>query len=209
MRYFANPSTSAVREAMATTPQLGAIATPRQGHTLTVLAAGVAWCADNGCFGTRYPGDEAWLAWLGVLSEYSPTCAFATAPDVVGDAQATLQRSTPWLPRIRALGYPAALVAQDGLTPATTPWADIDALFIGGTTEWKLGPEARTLTTEAKARGLHVHMGRVNTARRYRYAAAIGCDSADGTTLAKFPSSLPIVLGWLSHHATSPTLDAL
>jgi hypothetical protein len=32
-----------------------------------------------------------------------------------------------------------------------------------------------------KRAGKWVHMGRVNTDRRIRYAAAIGCDSIDGT----------------------------
>ena len=30
-------------------------------------------------------------------------------------------------------------------------------------------------------RGKWVHMGRVNSTRRIRYAASIGCDSVDGT----------------------------
>lgn len=40
-------------------------------------------------------------------------------------------------PRSEHLGYPAALVAQDGLTDATTPWSDLDVLFLGGSTAWK------------------------------------------------------------------------
>ena len=34
---------------------------------------------------------------------------------------------------------------------------------------------------EAKRRRKWVHMGRVNSERRIRYAASIGCDSIDGT----------------------------
>ena len=85
-----------------------------------------------------------------------------------GDAAATLTRSAPFLPAIRALGYPAALVAQDGLEDLDVPWDDFDVLFIGGSTEWKLGPHARALAAEAKARGKGVHMGRVNSQRRRR-----------------------------------------
>jgi hypothetical protein len=51
---------------------------------------------------------------------------------------------------------------------------------------------------EARGRGKWVHMGRVNSLRRLRYAAAIGCDSADGTYLAFGPdTNLPAVRGWL------------
>lgn len=175
--------------------ELGFIDTPKQQNR---RPAGVTWIADNGCFGKGYPGDEAWFAWLIRHAEDAPRCLFATAPDVVGDAQATLERSRPWLPRIRALGYPAALVAQDGLEHLAVPWDEFDALFIGGSTEWKLGPEARALVNEAKARGKHVHMGRVNSGKRYRYAEAIGCDTVDGTFLAFGPTqNLTRLRAWL------------
>jgi hypothetical protein len=183
MLYLANPCTPQVRDAM-TAGHLGTILTPAQGNR---LPPGATWAADNGCFGKGYPGDQAWLTWLDKHSVHADRCLFATAPDVVGDAVATLARSTPHLPAIRALGYPAALVAQDGLEHLTVPWDDFDALFIGGTTEWKLGPAARTLVAEAKALGKHVHMGRVNSRRRWGYAEYIGCDSVDGTFLAFGP----------------------
>lgn len=195
MRYFANPSTPRVREAM-TSGRLSMIATPKQGNA---LPDGVEWCADNGCFGKGYPGDDRWFAWL---QSYTPEqvarCRFAVAPDVVGDAWRSHFRSAPWLDKIRELGYPAAYVAQNGLENLPVPWNDFDVLFIGGDTEWKLGPHARRLVAEAKARGKWVHMGRVNSERRLQYAAAIGCDSADGTFIAFGPDqNLPRVMAWL------------
>jgi hypothetical protein len=76
--------------------------------------------------------------------------------------------------------------------------AGAQALFIGGSTEWKLGAEARALAALAKNRGLWVHMGRVNSLRRLRYAADIGCDSVDGTYLAFGPDqNLPTQLTWI------------
>lgn len=157
------------------------------------------WAADNGCFNERtYVGDAAWFAWLDRNAQQAGTCLFATAPDVVGDAQATLDRSLPWLPRIRALGYPAALVAQDGLETLDVPWDAFDVLFIGGSTEWKLGPAAADLALRARRHGKRVHMGRVNSHKRLRYAAAIGCDTADGTYLAFGPDvNVPRLRGWL------------
>jgi len=171
------------------------IVTPAQGNR---IPDGAYICADNGCFGKGYPGDEAWWAWLQTLP--ADRCRFAVAPDVVADAAATLERSTPWLSRIRGLGIPAAFVAQDGLENMAVPWDSFDVLFIGGSTEWKLGPHARALTGEAKRRGKWVHMGRVNSQLRMRYAMNIGCDSADGTFIAFGPDqNLPKVLGWLRH----------
>ncbi len=41
-------------------------------------------------------------------------------------------------------------------------WHRLDALFVGGSTYFKLGPTAAGLVREAKRRGLWTHMGRVN-----------------------------------------------
>jgi hypothetical protein len=192
---------------------LDMIATPKQGNK---LPADVTWCADNGCFSKGYPGDDAWFAWLESFTpEERARCLFAVAPDVVGDAVATETRSRPWLAKIRALGYPVAYVAQDGLEDLEMPgddggdwWDDFDVLFIGGSTEWKLGRHAINLAAEAKRRGKWVHMGRVNSERRLRYADAIGCDSADGTYIAFGPDlNLPTVLGWLRATNDQGALD--
>lgn len=200
MRYYANPSTPQVRERM-TAGELDCIVTPKQGNR---IPDGAWFCADNGVYGKGWPGEDAWWAWLQGLP--TERCRFAVAPDVVGDAEATLTRSLPWLPQIRALGIPAAFVAQDGAETVGVPWDQFDVLFIGGTTDWKLGRHARALTVEAKKLGKQVHMGRVNSAQRLRYAAGIGCDSADGTYIAFGPDvNLPKVLGWL-RQVKHPTL---
>jgi hypothetical protein len=194
MRFFANPSTERVRDAMRA-GLIDCIETPKQGNK---PVRGATFCMDNGAFGKGYPGDEAWFAWLQANSYRASDCAFVVAPDVVGDARATYRRSMPWLPKIRALGYRAAYVAQDGQEYLPVPWRDFDVLFIGGTTDWKLGHHARELVAEAKTHGKCVHMGRVNSFRRLRYAQAIGCDSADGTYIAFGPNqNLPNVLTWL------------
>lgn len=65
--------------------------------------------------------------------------------------------------------------------------------------EWKVGAAARAITAEANHRGAWVHMGRVNSWERLRYARQIGCDSADGTYLAFGPDlNLPKLLRWLA-----------
>jgi hypothetical protein len=194
MRYFASASSPATITAMQA-GLLGAMETPKSGSKYA--SAGVDWAADTGCFSRGYPGDMTWWRWL--ANHYDrDRCAFATAPDVVGNARVTLRRSAPWLPRIRELGIPAALVAQDGLEDLEVPWDTFDVLFLGGSTGWKLARHARALTVEAKSRGKSVHMGRVNTRRRLWIAHNFGCDSADGTMLAYGPDkNLPLLLKWL------------
>ncbi len=170
---------------------LGYIDTPAQGN---IRPDGVTWAADNGCFSDRW--DEGkWWRFLESNAHHAHSCLFATLPDVVGDAWQTGIKSLPWIEPVKALGYKVAWVAQDGQELHPLPWHDIDYLFIGGTTEWKLGTHARNLAAEAKRRGKWVHMGRVNSERRYRYALAIGCDSVDGTYLTFGPdANLPRLL---------------
>jgi hypothetical protein len=122
--------------------QLGQIVTPASGNR---VIPDVDWCADNAAYSGAYPGDEKFLAWLSARSAHAGRCAFAAAPDVVGDAAATLSRSMPMLDRIRALGYPVAVVAQDGLEHLAVPWAAFDVLFLGFT-DLPLGCVGRPLT---------------------------------------------------------------
>jgi hypothetical protein len=200
--FFANPSTEKVRDAMRA-GHLGMIDTPAQGNR---HPGDVAWCADNSCFGDAYPGDIEFVRWLARKRHMASRCAFVVAPDVPrqpdgtlkGDAKATLKRSEPFLEVIRALGFPAAFVAQNGLEELAVPWDWFDVLFLGGDDAFKLGGHVRDLTLQARARGKHVHMGRVNSLRRLKYADAIGCHSADGTYLAFGPdTNLPKLLGWM------------
>lgn len=180
-------------------PDLGLILTPRS-YGVAVVGAG-PWAADNGCFSNPEGFDlPAYLTWLNAMAANNglDTCLFATAPDVVGDAEETLRRSLPALPMIRELGYRAALVAQDGLETLSVPWDEFDCLFVGGSTEWKLSEHAYRLVREADERGKWTHMGRVNSYRRLKAAAVGGYDSADGTFLAFGPDkNLPRLLAWM------------
>ena len=168
---------------------------------------------DNGCFskGGQFDG-WAFLKWIDRLS-YRDRCRFVVAPDVfhpdadfdgmvkgetVSIAEKTLDRSQPYYSAIRARGYPVALVMQNGLQYLDIPWSNIDAVFVGGTTDWKLSLEACLIIREAKSQGKWAHMGRVNSALRLRKAADMGCDSADGTYLKYGPdTNLKNLKDWL------------
>ena len=190
--YLATSSSPDIDAAMSD-GLLGRVCTPAGG---TREKRG-AWCADNGAFSDKWDADK-WWAFLVRNAPDAASCLFAALPDIVGDWEGTLVRSMPWVSQVRALGYPVAIVLQDGATPETVPWGRIDAVFVGGSTEWKLGLQARRIVAEAKRRGLWAHMGRVNSERRLRYAKHIGCDSADGTYLSFGPDvNLPNVQAWL------------
>lgn len=177
-------------------PWIGRQLQPRHcGGIEATVRAGFPWSADNGCF---HGFDErACRSMWGRVAGW-PGCLFVVVPDVVADHRATLRLWNEWWGVVRETtgGQPVAFVAQNGATSGNVPWDELDAIFIGGDTEWKLGPEAEQLVRAAKDRGKWVHMGRVNSATRIRYALAIGCDSFDGTKWAK----------WSEAHR--PTADA-
>lgn len=204
MRFYANPCASDAVIAAMLAGQIDYIDTPAQGNR---RPPGVAWIADNGCYSDKF--DEAkWWDFLTKNAHTAADCMFATAPDVVGDAAATLGRSTPWLAKIRALGYPVAYVAQNGFADTAVPWDDFDALFIGGDDAFKLGPDGREAVREAKARGKWVHCGRVNSEKRWLYMDAIGVDSCDGTYLRFGPDvNLPKLLAWTRNNDQSPLFE--
>ncbi|HZW72085.1 MAG TPA: hypothetical protein VFF43_01000, partial [Caldimonas sp.] len=141
---------------------------PRLGYMLTFPKASRGdrtsrpFAFDNGCFAnpTAYD-DDKYLAWLDRRERSG--CLFATAPDVVGDWRATLARATPMLARIRALGYPVAFVAQDGLDVTALDWNAFDVIFVGGSTAYKLSESAYALPALAHSYDKRAHMGRVNS----------------------------------------------
>lgn len=188
-------------------PDLGVMTATHGSRSVDLTTT--PWALDNGCF-TNPAGFrlDAYLTWLRTNWPSRRSCLFVTAPDVVGDAQATILRALPVLARIRGEGFPAALVAQDGLEPGAVPWSDLDVLFLGGTTEWKLSHHAKVLAREALDRGKPVHMGRVNSLLRMRTAAMWGCASCDGTFLKIAPAiNTPRMLRWLDTHREEPVFN--
>jgi hypothetical protein len=161
-------------------PALGVLSSPRRYY---LDVEGWRWAADNDAF-------SAWDAdrYRRMIGEIAgvPGCLFVTAPDVVGYWEDTRDLYDQWRPELDALNLPIGYVIQDGQPRDWVPWGEIAALFVGGSTEWKMSDEARHLVADANRLGIWTHMGRVNGHRRVRYAKAIGCDSFDGTSLSWF-----------------------
>jgi len=154
------------------------------------------WAVDNGA----YSGfdEKKFVRYLKRVQDISG-CIWVAAPDVVGDGIATLKLFRQWAPRIHAWGFPVAFVSQDGSLQYELPWDDFECLFIGGTTEWKLGGIVREQARVAKYKGKLLHMGRVNSRKRLRYAASIKCDSVDGSSFNWFSDIyLPKAEKWLA-----------
>lgn len=206
--YMSTPSGPEVCAAMSA-GKFGCMTTPAQGN---VLPEGCWYGADNSMFGKGWPGFEAWFRWLKETVERygAERCLFAVAPDEPFDAYRTYHKSLPWLLEIRDLGVPAAFAAQDGCEHGLLPsWDEFDVLFLAGTTEWKIGQVALSLSWEAKSRGKRVHMGRVNSRKRLRIAESFGCDTADGTYFAFGPLINLARMGqWAAEIAAQPSLGS-
>lgn len=166
----------------------GALAQPCSMNDMRIAAnLGMPWALDNGCF-LIYDPD----AILKMLARFQgvPGCKFCVVPDVVGNHDETLLLFRAWLGTYQCFGYPPAFVLQNGVSVDTVPWDSIAAVFIGGDTPFKYSAVVRQIVTEAKRRGKWVHMGRVNSMTRIRYAASIGCDSFDGSGFSMIPGKI-------------------
>jgi len=190
-------------------PGLGWLFQPSMGNNPNLH--GSPWAIDTGLFNkniehlfvnNRKSFRDRYVRYLESRQKQQATCLFATAPDKVGDALASLLRALSWFSTIRDLGYRVAFVGQDGAESMVhmLPWDSFDVLFLGGSTRWKESPSgAGALAAAALVRGKHVHMGRVNSARRWRIAKSFGCSSADGTVLAYGPDKMFLyVKAWLT-----------
>jgi len=128
---------------------------------------------DNGCF-TRWDEKEFYLM-LRKVSLMRRKPLWVCVPDVVADAEATNKRWHKHNKRISDFGFKLAFVVQDGHEPCDVP-KEADAVFVGGSTVWKI-------STSEKFKGITpwLHIGRVTTESRLRWAESIGADSVDGT----------------------------
>lgn len=181
MYILVSGATKTVTRLLERHENLGVLVTPNDGNAFP--PASVVWAADNSAFSGF--DDVKFRRFLDRL-QGRPDCLWLTAPDVVGDAEQTFALWREWSPRIREKGLRPALVAQDGLRVADVPWSEVGAIFIGGSTRYKLGEAAAEIVGEANRRNVWTHMGRVNSARRILFAAAIGCRSVDGSGFSRF-----------------------
>ena len=123
--------------------------------------------------------------------EHAKDCLFVAVPDVVANARRTLElfnmrHEMAWIPSI----YPVALVAQDGIESLEIPWSYFDAIFIGGGDPWKDSTHAKDVVRTAKILGKHVHVGRVNSPKRFKVFHDLGADTCDGTGVVKYSDML-------------------
>lgn len=124
------------------------------------------------------------MALLEREKDHKDKCLFVTVPDIVGSARRTLEVFERWKDRLA--GWKLALACQDGQEHLPIPWDEIDAVFIGGSTNWKCSDHAKQIVQAAKVLGKWTHIGRVNDPGRWEHFEKLGADSADGTGIARY-----------------------
>jgi hypothetical protein len=193
-------------------PALGRLVQPRSWNSIDAIArSGQPWGADNDALAGIKP--DQYLRMLDAIARVPhANLKFIAAPDavertpkgIVGSWEGTLWLWRCWRPSLEARGLPAAIVLQDGATPDSVPWNELHAVFVGASTQWKLSRSAELLVRMARARGLWVHVGRVNTMGRLARVEMMGADSFDGGQFSRFPDrTIPPFLARLQYRQLS------
>lgn len=157
---------------------------------------------DNGCFSAWKRGirwnPAPFLNNLHRCEERGLIPDFAVLPDIVMGGKRSANNSLEWW-RILRKEFPHILfyfAVQDGMDPHDQTFLaeDLDGIFVGGSTEWKLETMGQW-AEYAKAVGIGIHVGRIGTPDRMVRAYELGIDSIDSTTWVQRN-------GTLEHHVT-------
>ena len=117
--------------------------------------------------------------------EVKSQCLFAAVPDKVGNHKETLLMWNDY--QHIADGYKKAFVVQDGFDE----WpSNADAIFLGGSTEFKDSIEADNIVNAALDNNMHVHIGRVNTIERFYHFHELGAHTCDGSGVSMYDHML-------------------
>ena len=157
----------------------GQLLTPLTGYKKNEKYFGI----DNGGFsGAKI---EGFTKIIKKQYEFRDQCFFAAVPDKVFSHKETLSMWNDY--QHIADGYKKAFVVQDGFDE----WpSNADAVFIGGSTEFKDSYEAEQIVRAALKNNMHVHVGRINTFDRFHHFHNIGAHTCDGSGISMYDHML-------------------
>ena len=149
------------------------------------------YACDNGVYAQFVKGVEwnvdmhnLWVSMIVNINDKLPP-EWVLLPDAVGNWPRTVELAKAYTPFVKLYGYKTAIALQDGCDFDEVLQFNPDWVFVGGTTEWK-EQIIHSACEFFHARGIKVHVGRVNTVRRVKLCMSAGVDSVDGTTLNAF-----------------------
>lgn len=153
---------------------------------------GFPYALDNGAWTAHQRGEQFDVgAFERAVDALGRGADFIVAPDIVMGGGKSLRLSESWLARLVPIA-PVLVAVQDGIEVVDVrPLISARVgLFVGGSTYWK-ECTAPTWGALGRERGAHVHIGRVNTARRIHLCAYAGAHSFDGSSVTRFVANLP------------------
>jgi hypothetical protein len=154
------------------------------------------YAVDNGAYSDYLHGRPFQTKrFLQLLALFGDGADWVVIPDVVANREATLDAAREWIPR---LTYRKLFVVQDGMgehdiRPFTD---DIEGVFLGGSTEWKLRTMPYWCDWGVESKKI-CHVGRVNTLRRLQMAVDFKATSFDGSATARFREEARRMTGYM------------
>lgn len=169
---------------------------------------GMRYALDNGAWTAFQQGRQLDEKAFGrAVDRLGENADWIVLPDIVAGGLESLELSLRWLERLKGIPTKLLPAVQNGmelddvreyLSPAV-------GIFVGGDTEWKLAT-VNSWGQLARRRHCHLHVGRVNSAKRIAICAAAGVNSLDGTSATRFSKSLPRLDGALRRADGQPDL---
>ena len=161
----------------------GQLLTPLTGYSNSGDEFGI----DNGAF-SRFDNLK-FQRLLEREKENVGRCKFVAVPDIVSNGRRTLEIFKTHCNFVSNV-WPIAMVAQDGIEDMEIPWWSMQAIFIGGGDPWKDSKAVADIVKTALILGKHVHVGRVNTIKRFRWFHDLGAHTCDGSGVAMYDHML-------------------
>lgn len=157
---------------------------------------GFPYCIDNGAWTDFRTGrDFDTNKFQKLIDALGRQADFVVAPDIVAGGVNSLQLSLCWLAPLLVRTKLVLVPVQDGMEPkhlVGVVQPKRVGIFLGGSTEWKLAT-MRQWGEFCAQRGVHYHVGRVNTLKRIRLAHIAGADSIDGSSASRYAVTLPML----------------
>jgi hypothetical protein len=151
------------------------------------------YAIDNGAYNyylRKVDFDEK--AFYKLLDTWATGCDWVAIPDSVGNWEETKAMLDVWVPRLLEYKVPLLVVVQDGSevnnykdVHMLLDRMDIQGIFVGGTTDWKLS-NIQGLSDVCKQHNKHIHVGRVNSVKRLKHCFYADVDSVDGSGMSRF-----------------------
>lgn len=162
---------------------------------------GLPYAIDNGAWSAFTQGEKFDEAAFGkAVDLLGEKADFLVVPDIVAGGLRSLEFSLRWLERLKGIPTKLLLAVQNGMAPDDVReyLSPAVGVFVGGTTNWKLAT-VNAWGSLANRRCCHMHVGRVNSAKRIALCAAAGANSIDGTSATRFAKTLPRLAAAVNH----------